>query len=63
MSTFNKFKDYYKETQEKLEQKIKEFNKNIIKDDTGLINNNLKQFSILNSDGKLVRGILVNLGY
>ena len=63
MSTSNKFKDYYKETKEKLEQKIKEFNKDIIKDDAGLINNNLKQFSILNSDGKLVRGVLVNLGY
>lgn len=59
----NTFKEYYKETKEKLEEKIKDFNSNLASDDSGLINNNLKQFSILNSDGKLIRGVLVNLGY
>ena len=48
----NTFKEYYKETKEKLEEKIKDFNSNLASDDSGLINNNLKQFSILNSDGK-----------
>ena len=57
------FKEFYKDTKEKLEHKIKTFNNNLASDDTGLINNNLKQFSILNSDGKLIRGVLVNLGY
>ena len=63
MSTSKKFKDYYQETKEKIEQKINVFNKDLTNDDSSLMKGNLKQFSTLNSDGKLIRGVLVNLGY
>lgn len=63
MKKEEKFINYYKEEKEKLNQIINNYNKNVQIDSNNLVSENLKLFSILNSDGKLVRGILVNLGY
>ena len=63
MNNINVFKDYYKRTKDKIDKKIEEFNKDLVKDNNALIKDNLKLFSNLNSDGKIVRGTLVNLGY
>ncbi len=56
------FKNYYNNVCTKLNKKIDDFN-NGIEIDNKLINYNVKLFGNLNSDGKLVRGTLVNLGY
>lgn len=58
----NCFLEYYKNTKEKLNHKIEEFNSKL-KSDNQIINYNLELFRNLNSDGKLIRGTLVNLGY
>ena len=57
------FKKYYQEEKNKLEEKINEFNNNLVKEDNQFIKENLEYFKNLNSNGKLVRGTLVNLGY
>lgn len=57
------FKKYYQEEKNKLEEKINEFNNNLVKEDNLFIKENLEYFKNLNSNGKLVRGTLVNLGY
>ena len=57
------FKKYYLEEKEKLNKKLAEFNKKLVLEDNKIIKENLEYFSNLNSDGKLVRGCLVNLGY
>lgn len=56
------FLEFYKKEKKKLEEKIKEFNNNL-KEDNQIINNNLDSFKKLNSNGKLIRGILIELGY
>lgn len=62
MKAINYFEEYYKETKEKLSKTIEEFNETLKSDNT-IINYNLELFKDLNSDGKLIRGTLVNLGY
>lgn len=62
MKAINYFKEYYKETKERLTKTIEEFNETLKSDNT-IINYNLDLFKKLNSDGKLIRGTLVNLGY
>lgn len=59
----NEFLKYYSETKDKLNQYLKEYNDNIKREENELIKENLNVFSNLNSDGKLIRGTLVNLGY
>ena len=56
------FKNYYNNVCTKLNKKIDDIN-NQSEIDNDLINYNVKLFGNLNSDGKLVRGTLVNLGY
>ena len=56
------FLDFYKKNKKDLEKTIIEFNNNL-KEDNKLINNNLEVFKKLNSNGKLIRGILIELGY
>lgn len=63
MNSIDTFKSYYKEVSSKLNKKIKEFNKRIETEENEIINSNIKLFGDLNSDGKLIRGTLVNLGY
>ena len=59
----NEFLKYYSETKDKLNQYLKKYNDNIKREENELIKENLNVFSNLNSDGKLIRGTLVNLGY
>ena len=63
MKESNVFKEFYQQTVEKLDKKIKLYNKNLSTNKSPYLKNNLELFAKLNSDGKLVRGILVALGY
>lgn len=63
MNNIELFKDYYKKEKEILDNKISIFNDELIKEDNKLLKENLEYFKELNSDGKLIRGILVKLGY
>lgn len=57
------FKKYYQEEKEILEKKINSFNEELVKEDNPLLKENLKYFSNLNTNGKLIRGVLTDLGY
>jgi geranylgeranyl diphosphate synthase type I len=57
------FKKYYQEEKEILNKKINNYNEELVKEDNPLLKENLKYFSNLNTNGKLVRGVLVDLGY
>lgn len=57
------FKKYYREVTLQLDKVIKDYNSNLIKNKTGYLKNNLQFFTNLNSNGKMIRGFLVNLGY
>ena len=59
----NVFKDYYKLESTQLNKYIDDYNKELVKEDNSLIKENIEVFANLNSDGKLIRGTLVNLGY
>ena len=63
MNKIEKFKRYYKEVKKDLDEMINVFNKKIVNDDNKILKDNLELFAELNSNGKLVRGTLVNLGY
>lgn len=63
MNKIEKFKNYYKEVKKDLDKLINNFNKDIVNDDNKILKDNLELFAELNSNGKLVRGTLVNLGY
>ena len=63
MNKIEKFKRYYKEAKKDLDEMINNFNKDIVNDDNKILKDNLELFAELNSNGKLVRGTLVNLGY
>ena len=58
-----KFKNYYQEEKQKINQKINNYNNKLVLEDNPLIKENLTYFSNLNTNGKLVRGVLTNLGY
>ena len=57
------FKKYYYETKANLDIIIDNYNKDLLKNKEGYLKDNLDLFVNLNSDGKLVRGLLVTLGY
>lgn len=57
------FKNYYQEEKEKLEKLINNYNNELVKEDNSIIKENLTYFSNLNTNGKLIRGVLTNLGY
>ena len=59
----NIFLKYYKEVKEKLNKKLEEYNNGLKVETNNLLKENLDVFTNLNSDGKLIRGTLVNLGY
>ena len=54
---------YYQEEKKVLDKKINDYNSKLVIEDNPLIKENLKYFSNLNTNGKLVRGVLTNLGY
>ena len=57
------FLDYYKEEKEQLEEEINKYHEELMKEKNPLLKENLEVFKKLNSSGKRIRGILVNLGY
>lgn len=59
----NKFIEYYKNEKENINKLLIEFNNNLLTEKNPIIKENIKLFKELNSDGKCVRGTLVNLGY
>ena len=62
MNNIEKFKEYYKEEKNIIEDEIK--NSSLLwKDSEPVIDENLKWFQNLNEEGKRVRGVLVKLGY
>lgn len=63
MNNVELFYNFYKENKVKLECVISDYNKLLIDGKNSYLNKNLQLFANLNSDGKLIRGILVNLGY
>ena len=63
MNNLEVFKNYYKEEKNNLDKIINNYNEQLIKEDNSIIKDNLLLFRNLNCNGKLVRGILVNLGY
>lgn len=63
MNKIEKFKNYYKEVKTSLDNELNVFNKKLVKEDNELLKYNFELFANLNSEGKLVRGTLVNLGY
>ncbi|MBR5370044.1 MAG: polyprenyl synthetase family protein [Bacilli bacterium] len=58
-----KFKKYYQEEKEILKKKIDNYNNKLIIEDNPIIKENLEYFSKLNTNGKLIRGVLTDLGY
>ena len=56
----NKFKEYYVDTKQKIDKRIEEFNNDLVKEKNPLLRENFEYFKNLNSEGKLVRGTLVN---
>ena len=63
MNRIEKFKEYYKEEKKDLDNKLNKYNEKIVKEENEILKYNLELFANLNSNGKLVRGTLVNLGY
>ena len=63
METADKFLKYYRDTKGKINTKIEEFNKELEEEKNSILKSNFSLFKNLNSDGKLIRGTLVNLGY
>lgn len=63
MTKQEKFLKYYKEEKDKLNKIINDYNNDLKTETNSLLKPNFELFSNLNSDGKLIRGILVNLGY
>ena len=60
----NKFNNYYKDTKEKVINRIKEYNDNLIDEkDNRIIKDLLNDFIELNCDGKYVRATLLALAY
>lgn len=58
------FKDYYSYEKNLMNQYLRKYNDSLKQsDDSIIMKKNLGYFSELNSDGKLIRGMLVNLGY
>lgn len=59
----NKFIEYYKKEKETINKKLIEFNNSLLTEKNPIIKENIELFKNLNSDGKIIRGTLVNLGY
>ena len=57
------FYDFFKKTAKEINLHLKEYNESLVKDKTGYLKENLELLKHLNSDGKLIRGFLIALGY
>lgn len=58
-----KFNEFYKKISKEINNNLKEYNETLVKDKKGFLKENLEYFKNLNSDGKLIRGFLIALGY
>ena len=63
MEHVEKFTSFYKSTSKEINNYLKEFNDSLVKDKTGYLKENLELLTHLISDGKLIRGFLIALGY
>ena len=63
MSSIEAFSEFYKNTTSKINKEITKYNNNLLKNKEGYLKENLSYFTNLNSDGKLIRGLLIALGY
>ena len=61
--SITKFKTFYEEEKVNLIKVINSFNNQLIEEDNPILLENFKYFKDLNSEGKLIRGVLVDLGY
>ena len=59
----NSFNNFYDVTKPLIQKSIKSFNDSILIEILDLIKDNLKIFAKLNESGKMIRGVLVCLGY
>ena len=57
------FTKLYEKVKTSLDKKINDYNKFLVSDKKGYLKENLELFSDLNSNGKLIRGFLIALGY
>ena len=55
--------ELYKKILKEINIYLKEYNESLVKDKSYYLKENLKLFTNLNSDGKLIRGFLIALGY
>ena len=63
MNNLEVFKKYYEKEYKEISNKLINFNKELINEDNKLMKENLSFFKDLNGNGKLIRGILVSIGY
>ena len=57
------FNIFYKKVKDEINERINDYNKSLPIDKKGYLKENLELFSNLNSNGKLIRGFLIALGY
>jgi len=62
-NNYEKFKEFYSLTSKEINKYLKEFNESMVKVKTTYLKQNLEILKNLNSDGKLIRGFLIALGY
>ena len=63
MNNIDLFKDIYIRVYNDLNKLLNEYNLNITNNKIGYLKDNLELFKELNSNGKLIRGFLISLGY
>ena len=63
MDNIELYENFYTSTYKKLSEIIRQYNDQLIENKKGYLLDNLKLFKELNSDGKLIRGLLIALGY
>ena len=57
------FNHFFKKTTKEINLHLKKYNELLVKDKSGFLRENLDLLKNLNSDGKLIRGFLISLGY
>lgn len=63
MEEVKKFKKIYEEITKGINEKLDDYNKKLLENKNGYLKENLSYFANLNSNGKLIRGFLISLGY
>lgn len=57
------FITYYNNRKKDIENEMIKFNKSLLKNDNPIVNDLINKFINMNSDGKCIRGLLIDLGY